>query len=127
MDADVRERSEVGWLTPRNGTLTRLRDTYWHDGRFVQATLRNDESHASVRLDLHLYEQERSSERSLFVIDCRGVTRFECTVDVLELRDHAWAGNIIDGKQHGRTLRIELCGGFVEIEADAFELQERAS
>ena len=96
----------------------------WHDGVLLQWSVTPGHVRpARAELLLELYpEQIKACTRSLVLIKCQDVRRFAATCDLAELRQHAGAGNIVDGERRGRVLKLRLTGGVVQVEAMSFRL-----
>jgi len=97
----------------------------WHDGQFLEWRFAPGPK-ASNRLELvfALYkEQIHAPRRDRVVITCLGVRRFLASCDLERLKEHARAGNVMDGAHEGRVLRVLLTGGFLEVEARSFRVR----
>jgi len=96
-------------------------DLSWHDGLLVEWRFIPDGTKPCVELVLWLYpEQVHSRKRQAVRVTCHNARRLVASCDIAELRDNAWAGNIVDGYRRGAILRLSVTGGFLEIEASSF-------
>ena len=96
-------------------------NVYWHDGQLLGVSLQTDvDGGARVAISLALYVNDQSPSRSPWTVACVGVLRLVTSVDVDELLDNARAGNIVDGELQGNSLRLQLTGGVVEVQAREF-------
>jgi len=75
-------------------------------------------------MEFALYkEQIHAPVRGRVVITCVGVSRFLCSCDLPRLKQHAAAGNVIDGVHEDGVLRVFLVGGFIEVQASSFRVR----
>ncbi|WP_145891806.1 hypothetical protein [Caenimonas sedimenti] len=103
-----------------------LENAYWHDGQLRRVSLEPDvDGSALVVVSLALYKDEQAPDRTPWTVTCSGVSRLVTSVDLVELRDNARAGNVIDGELRGDGLWLRLTGGIVEVHAREFLLDAR--
>jgi hypothetical protein len=96
----------------------------WHDGNVVSVSFLIDErGKATVHIAALLYVDESGGERGVYRITCEGVSRFNTTLDVAELKDNRRAGNISNGHLKGSTLWIYVTDGLIEVHAKKFRVE----
>ena len=79
---------------------------------------------ASVELLAHLYLNDQAPTRRSYRIECGTVSKFQCTVDVSELRINMAAGNISNGYFKGGTLWLYFCDGILQLQGKRFRVSE---
>jgi hypothetical protein len=96
----------------------------WHDGNVVSVSFLIDErGKATVHITALLHIDEKGGGRGSFRINCEGVSRFNTTLDVAELKDNVFAGNISNGYLKGNTLWIYVTDGLIEVHAKKFRVE----
>ena len=100
-----------------------LHDLCWHDGNLVGIRLDTGTQGAAVaHISVLLYAGALTAIRHAYQIECQHVLRFESTLDVAELRNNAFAGNISNGYLKGNTLWVYLADGVLQVEAKKFRV-----
>lgn len=96
----------------------------WHDGNVVSISFLIDErSKATVQIAALFHIDEAGGGRGLYRITCEGVSKFNTTLDVAELKDNMFAGNISNGYLKGNTLWIYVTDGLIEVQAKKFRFE----
>jgi len=102
-----------------------LSEANWHDGRLVEVAFSIDKKgRSAVRLIVLLYKNEQAPIRDTCQIDCSNVSRFNCTLDALELKDNMAAGNISNGYVKDQTLWLYFSDGILEVHAKRMRISE---
>jgi len=102
--------------------MSTLLECYWHDGLLVGligSSSWNGNELMNLRMDLLLYRDKSAPRRTRKRILFESVYKVDLDLDVLELRDNAGAGQLVDGKtrrtKSGILATFELTGGFINI------------
>ena len=96
----------------------------WHDGNVESVSFLIDaRGKATVRIAALFHIDEKGGGRGLYRINCEGVSRFNTTLDVAELKDNMFAGNISNGYLKGDTLWIYVTDGLIEVHAKRFRVE----
>ena len=104
---------------------TAIEEILWHDGNVVSVSFLIDKNgKASVQIVALLHMDENGGGRGTYRISCEGAARFSTTLDVAELKDNMFAGNISNGYLKGNTLWIYVTDGLIEIHAKRFRVEE---
>lgn len=97
----------------------------WHDGVLVDISFKiNQKGNSSVLITGYFYKDDQDPCRKAYQISCKKVSRFNSTLDAIELKDNRVAGNIANGYQKGNTLWLYFTDGILEIHAKKFYLVE---
>jgi hypothetical protein len=96
----------------------------WHDGNVVSVSFLIDErGKATVQIAALFHIDESGSGRVSYQINCEGVSKFNTTLDVAELKDNMFAGNISNGYLKGNALWIYVTDGLIEVHAKKFRVE----
>lgn len=97
----------------------------WHDGNLVGISMGiSVKGKCTVKVMANVYPSEQSPERTAVQIHCTAVSRFTSTIDVAELQNNQWAGNISHGYLKDKVLWIYFTDGFIEVRAERFTLSK---
>lgn len=100
-----------------------LNKLFWHDGNVIDISFSIDPKGKSiVLLSALFYKDEQAPKREAYQIKCEGVSRFNCTLDALELKNNMFAGNISSAYLKESTLWVYFTDGLLEIHAKKFRL-----
>lgn len=100
-------------------------DLYWHDGNLSDFSLALDAAaNTSITLNLSLYSDGQARQRSPYRLRCERVKRFNCTLDLEELRKNLSFGHIANGYLKQGSLWLYFSDGLLEICAAKFELSK---
>ena len=97
----------------------------WHDGNLVGiSTDISAKGKCTVKVMANVYPSEQSPERIPLKIQCTAVSRVTSSIDVTELKNNQWAGNISHGYLKDKVLWIYFTDGFIEVRAEKFTLSK---
>lgn len=100
-----------------------LDNLFWHDGNLVDLSFVIDKKGKSaVQVTALFYTNEQAPSRDAYRIKCEGVSRFNCTLDSVELKNNMFAGNICNGYLKENALWVYFTDGLLEIHAKKFHL-----
>jgi len=94
----------------------------WHDGILNGYSFNpnyGEENEITIHLSLYP-EQIHSSERDSLRIVCSDIEWFKVDVNMNDLQENKFAGNINYGEVIGSILRIELFGGDLLVKASKY-------
>ncbi len=98
----------------------------WHDGNLLEISFAiNAKGKSSVVVSALLYSDDHTSQRTEFKVECEDVSRFSSSIDAVQLKNNAFAGNISNGYLKVKTLWLYFTDGVVEIHAKKFRLATR--
>lgn len=102
-----------------------LEDFLWHDGLLGGVSLTIDAKGTSnAQITGLFYPTGEAKERTAYAVTCEKVSRYTCTLNLKELKDNAFAGNVSNGYLKDKTLWLYLTDGLIEIHAKKFRLTE---
>lgn len=100
-----------------------LDNFFWHDGNLIDVSFAIDkEGKSGVQVTALFYRDEKATSRDTYQIRCKGISRFNCTLDFDELTRNMFAGNISGGYLKENTLWLYFTDGLLEIHAKQFRL-----
>jgi hypothetical protein len=100
-----------------------LDNLYWHDGNLSEIKFGITENgKAELILSAGFYKTQNAPERTSYQIRCEGVSRFSATIDAIELKNNAFAGNIANGYVKENTLWVYFTDGLLEVSAKKIKL-----
>ena len=95
---------------------------YWHDGNLIEVSFHIDgNGESKLIVTGNFYENDQSPKRGEYKILCVDVTKHNLCLDVVELKDNIFAGNISNGYLKGNTLWLYFTDGILEVIAKNFE------
>jgi len=98
----------------------------WHDGNLLGISFAiSAKGKSSVVVSALIYSHDQASQREEIKVECEDVSRFCSSIDTVELKNNAFAGNISNGYLKDKTLWLYFTDGFVEIHAKKFRLATR--
>lgn len=107
---------------------TDIDEIYWHDGNLVDISIQIDEKGKSKLIVIaNFYENEQSSERIRYKVTCKNVVKCNLNLDVVELKDNIFAGNISNGYLKSSALWIYFTDGVLEVKAKNFVVTHASS
>ncbi len=96
---------------------------YWHDGILVDVSFQIDEKGKSKLIVVaNFYESEQSSKRSRYKLSCLDISKYNLSLDAVELKDNMFAGNISNGYLKNSTLWLYFTDGILEVSAKTFDV-----
>lgn len=96
---------------------------FWHDGNLIDMKFFIDEKgKSSLQISARFYKDENAPTREVYQIKCSGVSRFNSTLDAIELKSNAFAGNISNGYLKEKVLWMYFTDGLIEVHATRFQL-----
>jgi hypothetical protein len=96
---------------------------FWHDGNLVDVFFNIDKKgDSTVQIKALLYDDEQATVRNAFQIKCENVLYFNTTLNVAELKNNQFAGNISNGYLKDCELWIYLTDGMLQVRAKKFRL-----
>jgi hypothetical protein len=96
-------------------------DVYWHDGNLVDVSIQIGKKGKSKLIVIaNFYENEQSSERSRYKVTCKDLIKSNLNLDMVELKDNMFAGNISNGYLKNSTLWLYFTDGTLEVKAKKF-------
>lgn len=103
-------------------------DFMWHDGILVDIIFSmNNKGNSLVKITALFYKNNQERDRQLYQIICESVSRFNTSIDSLELKNNLCAGNISNGYLKKNILRLYLLDGMIEVYAKKFCLSDPIS
>ena len=107
-------------------TFDKLGGSFWHDGKLIDINFSfNTKGQSSVSVIADFYPDSQTAQRITYIIECKDVQHFSCSIDANELKEHRNAGNISDGYLKNNVLWIYLIDGLLEIQARKFTICEQ--
>ena len=101
-------------------TLNKL---FWHDGNLADLSFSiNEKGKSFLQMTAFFYKDEHAPDRDKYQIRCEGVSRFNSSLDAVELKNNMWAGNISSAYLKDSTLWVYFTDGILEINANKFRL-----
>ena len=112
-------------MTPRMMREQAIDRLAWHDGQFLEwRFVPGPKAADQVQLVFALYKDHiHARTRDRVAITCFGVRRLLASCDLPRLKEHAGAGNVIDGVHQEGVLRVLVTGGFLEVDAASFRVR----
>ncbi len=96
-------------------------EIYWHDGNLVDISIQIDNKGKSKLIVIaNFYENEQSSKRSRYKLTCQDVVKSNLNIDMIELKDNMFAGNISNGYLKSSALWLYFTDGMLEVIAKKF-------
>ena len=93
----------------------------WHDGILLDISYSMDtKGKAEIILIADLYKDYNSPRELKVKITCKKIKTCDLNLDIDELKDNIFAGNIANGYLKNNCLWIYLSDGLIKIVADKF-------
>ena len=103
----------------------KIDDLFWHDGIINSYSCDMDEhGNSDFIIRAHLYKNADSTQRQAITITCPNIEACQVSLNIKELKDNLFAGNISNGYLKGNKLWVYFTDGIFEITGEHFEVNE---